>query len=88
MTEENRLDSNKVPYNMEAEAEIAAGEWFATAPPHEAYETWPERFWKFFHGKHPTATKNQMISLLAETEWEPEPDGNMGQMEHDDKGDN
>lgn len=48
--------------------ECAAFEMFATAHPHEAYETWPERFWTFFHGRCPDVPRDAMERLLNETD--------------------
>lgn len=50
------------------EIEEFAWESFAEAHPHEAYETWPERFWQFFHAKAPHVTREQMERTLKETE--------------------
>ena len=51
----------------EKASEQVAWEWFAEAHPHEAYAKWPERFWKFFHGKCPAVSRKRMKALLAET---------------------
>jgi hypothetical protein len=51
----------------EEDAELVAFEWFATAHPHEAYATWPERFWLFFQTKCPGKTRAEMEKILAET---------------------
>lgn len=40
---------------------------FASNYPHESYEKWPERFWKFFHELYPNITKDQMIKELEDT---------------------
>ncbi|MEI7879870.1 MAG: hypothetical protein WCI95_03235 [bacterium] len=45
-----------------------AFEIFATAHPHEAYAKWPDRFWKFFHKKHPDLTMDDLKFLLSDTE--------------------
>lgn len=50
------------------EIEETAWQWFAQAHPHEAYETWPERFWAFFHKQSPGVTREQMEAVLRETE--------------------
>jgi len=47
--------------------ELWAFEAFARAHPHEAYETWPERFWAFFHREHPHVSRAQMEAILKET---------------------
>lgn len=64
----HRPDLGEVPDNLEAEAEKAAWECFATAHPHEAYETWPDRFWQFFHTKAPNVSRERMVEILKETE--------------------
>jgi hypothetical protein len=51
----------------EIEAYETAFEWFAEAHPHEAYQTWPERFWNYFHAKQPEITRERMEALLLET---------------------
>ena len=51
----------------EEDAELVAFEWFATAHPHEAYATWPERFWMFFQTKCPGKTRAEMEKLLTDT---------------------
>lgn len=50
----------------DTEMEQTAFEWFAEAHPHEAYETWPERFWEFFQKKAPGMSREQMERLLKE----------------------
>jgi len=50
------------------ELEQAAFEAFAIAHPHEAYATWPERFWAFFHRVVPNVSREQMEQYLKETE--------------------
>jgi hypothetical protein len=47
------------------EAEKTAWEWFAEAHPHEAYASWPDRFWEFFHRKCPNLKREEMEALLA-----------------------
>lgn len=54
----------------EIDAEEIAWQWFAESHPHEAYATWPERFWQFFHAKVPNVTREQMEAILAKTESE------------------
>lgn len=39
---------------------------FAILYPHEAYATWPERFWEWFHGAHPTVTRAELEEMLGE----------------------
>ena len=51
----------------EAAAEQTAWEWFAQAHPHEAHETWPDRFWEYFQKQCPGVTREQMRQTLAET---------------------
>ena len=50
-----------------AEMEQKAFELFAHMHPHEAYDTWPERFWAYFQGKCPGVTRAQMEQLLRDT---------------------
>ena len=50
--------------------EQAAFDVFATAHPHEAFETWPERFWEFFQRERPGVDRETMEQLLQETEEE------------------
>lgn len=52
----------------EEEAEQWAFEAFAEGHPHECYALDPERFWEYFHGKLPFCTREQMVSILKETE--------------------
>ncbi len=47
--------------------EEQAWEWFAEAHPHEAYATWPERFWEFFKRKAPHVSREQMEIVLKQT---------------------
>lgn len=54
--------------NEDVEAEQWAWEAFATAHPHEAFATWPDRFWDFFHAQAPNITREQMAALLLTTE--------------------
>ena len=51
----------------EEDAELVAFEWFATAHPHEAYATWPERFWLFFQTKCPGKSRAEMEKILTDT---------------------
>jgi hypothetical protein len=50
------------------EAEQTAWEWFAEAHPHEAYASWPESFWEYFHSKAPNVSREQMERTLKATE--------------------
>lgn len=43
---------------------------FAQAHPHEAYASWPERFWEFFQRERPGISRAQMEQVLRETEAE------------------
>jgi hypothetical protein len=56
----------------EREVSKTDAEWiyrcFATAYPHEAYESDPEAFWKFFHEKYPKISRRRMVKLLLETD--------------------
>jgi len=45
----------------------AAFRVFANLHPHEAYDTWPERFWEHFQEKMPGLSRQQMETLLAKT---------------------
>lgn len=49
----------------DAELEQAAFEMFALAHPHEAHETWPDRFWEFFHRQRPDLTRLKMEQMLG-----------------------
>lgn len=53
--------------DTDTEMEEIAFRHFATAHPHEAYETWPERFWQFFHEGWPQVSREQMEQILKET---------------------
>ncbi len=50
------------------EAEEITWQWFTEAHPHEAYATWPDRFWKFFHKKCPKVSRKEMEKLMRETD--------------------
>jgi hypothetical protein len=52
---------------MSQDPELWAFEAFATAHPHEAYETWPDRFWEFVRSQHPNISRTQMEAILKET---------------------
>jgi hypothetical protein len=52
---------------IEVESEQTAWEWFAQAHPHEAYATWPNRFWEFFQSRCPNTSRAQMEKTLKET---------------------
>jgi hypothetical protein len=52
----------------DAEAEQTAWEWFASAHPHEAHASWPDRFWILFHSRFPDLTREHMGHLLRTTE--------------------
>ena len=45
-----------------------AFEVFAQCYPHEAYRRDPEQFWQYFHEQIPGATREEMETLLRETE--------------------
>ena len=45
-----------------------AWEAFASLHPHEAYETWPERFWAYFQTQRPGVSRDAMERVLKETE--------------------
>lgn len=53
------------------ELEEAAFQAFATLHPHEAYGSYPDRFWGFFKTKQPQWTRDQMEQALAMTEEKP-----------------
>ena len=48
-------------------AEAAAFATFAAAYPHEAYETWPDRFWAYFQRVRPGVSRETMERVLRET---------------------
>ena len=48
-------------------AEAAAFATFAAAYPHEAYETWPDRFWAYFQRVRPGVSREAMERVLRET---------------------
>ncbi len=50
------------------EIEKIAWEWFVGVYPHEAYASWPARFWEYFHGKVPNVNREQMERTLMATE--------------------
>lgn len=50
------------------EVEKQAWESFAIAHPHEAYATWPDRFWELFHRKCPLLSREQMEANLNATD--------------------
>lgn len=52
----------------EQDIEATAFEWFADAHPHEAYQSYPERFWQHFHKRCPAISRQEMECLLHETE--------------------
>lgn len=56
---------------QDREIEQSAFEAFATLHPHEAYATWPGRFWKFFHKKCPHVPRSTMKAILKLTNHEP-----------------
>lgn len=49
------------------EAEGIAWRLFAKIYPHEAYATWPDRFWNFFRTRCPNLNRKQMEQILIET---------------------
>lgn len=49
------------------EAEQTAWEWFAAAHPHEAFATWPDRFWQYFQTRCPGVAREKMERIMAET---------------------
>lgn len=51
------------------ELDEACWRWFADAHPHEAYKTWPDRFWEYFHSTCPDISRERMEQLLKETEY-------------------
>lgn len=56
------------PVTPDAQIEASAWAAFATAHPHEAYASWPERFWQFFSEQAPGVSRAEMEALLRETE--------------------
>jgi hypothetical protein len=50
------------------EIEQQAFKDFAIAHPHEAYATWPDRFWEFFHKQKPNLSRECMEECLKRTE--------------------
>ena len=40
---------------------------FAAAYPHEAHETWPDRFWAYFQRVRPGVSRETMERVLRET---------------------
>lgn len=59
------------PSEIDLEAEQTAWEWFAEAHPHEAYATWPDRFWRYFQKKCPNVSREVMERFLDDTESKP-----------------
>lgn len=57
----------------DTEAEQVAWEWFAQAHPNAAHAIRPDRFWGFFHAKHPDISRAEMEALLKATERPNEP---------------
>ena len=49
------------------DAEADAFATFAAIYPHEAHETWPDRFWEFFQRVRPGVSRETMERILAET---------------------
>lgn len=47
--------------------EEAAFEFMAHAHPCETYDTWPERFWRYFQQRCPGVSREEMERLLAAT---------------------
>lgn len=43
-------------------------ESFCQFHPHEAYTTWPDKFWEFFHKQFPYVTREQMGRTMKETD--------------------
>lgn len=54
----------------DAQIEETTWRWFAEAHPHEAYATWPERFWQLFQELRPGVSREEMERVLSETERE------------------
>ena len=48
--------------------EQCAFDCFAGIYPHEAYETYPDRFWEYFHRKFPAVSRDAMEKMLKETD--------------------
>jgi len=67
----------------EMEAEETAWQWFAQAHPHEAYATWPERFWKYFQSRYPGISLETMKELLRQTDEPKRPNNSTGTDEHE-----
>lgn len=52
----------------DSEIEDSAFKAFAYLHPHEAYESYPERFWQWFHTEmNPSMSREQMEAALKET---------------------
>lgn len=51
--------------NSEIEDRIYAQ--FARVYPHECYDDDPERFWRFFHAKRPSVSREDMVRALEAT---------------------
>jgi hypothetical protein len=47
------------------EIEVMMWEWFADSHPHEAYQCWPERFWRYVRRRFPNVTREQMEKALG-----------------------
>lgn len=58
-------DKTKIPTDPELEQE--AFEAFAKLHPHEAYATWPERFWAYFQTQLPGISRERMEDILNQT---------------------
>jgi hypothetical protein len=41
---------------------------FSDVYPHEAYASFPEEFWDYFHSKCPMINRKEMEIMLSETE--------------------
>jgi hypothetical protein len=58
--------------DSDAELKEIAWAMFCTAHPHEANAHDPEGFWRVFHDKCPGVSREQMLTLLKDTEERPE----------------
>jgi hypothetical protein len=61
----------------DAQIEETAFRSFAYLHPHEAYATWPDRFWGYFQTMAPGKTREEMETLLRETEREAAQNGKL-----------
>lgn len=50
------------------DADQQAFETIAHLHPHAAYASDPERFWQYFHARHPNLSREWMVDNLKRTE--------------------